>query len=75
MGEPAQKRDERTAAETRDERIDRLLAAVEQLVQDNRRERTRKEDAARRAARQAGPTTAELEAMVRARHQKIRSKM
>lgn len=39
------------------ERFERLLVALEDLVQSQRRERTRRADGARRAAQKAGPTT------------------
>jgi hypothetical protein len=72
MSQAAEKKDTVEVPIEMLETLKRLLPAVEQLVQDNRRERTRAEDAARRAARKAGPTTPEAEARVERALKRIR---
>lgn len=46
------------------ERFDRLLRALEMLVQNEQRKLAQQNDNERRAARKAGPTTPEAEARV-----------
>lgn len=48
----------------------RLLRALEHIVQRDQRQQAQNDDDTRRAARKAGPTTAEAEARVERRHKK-----
>jgi hypothetical protein len=54
-------------AESRAAREERAVRALELLAQNEQRKLSEREDAARRAERKTGPTTAAAEAEVRAR--------